>query len=175
MEGLVHLDERLEDGLELPRGNAESGVEDVDVRNAVGAGALEPNVTTRLGELDRVRQRVEEPLLPLLDIGANDDRGRTLPVLVGQSASPHLRRDERVHPLQDVVEPRLAEAVIDVSGLDLREIQAVVDEAEQVPLITADPAEVLALRVVDGTSNAKLEEINVAADRVERRAELVRH
>src|SRR5262249_13824353 len=60
-------------------------------------------------------------------------------------------------------------------GLDLRKIEDVVDEREEVRPGIADVACEFALLVGKRPSHSRLEDIRKANDRVERRAQLVRH
>src|SRR4029450_1833392 len=103
-----------------------------------------------------------------------DDHGRrAAPVLVFQTASADLRRNERIHPIENVVEARLGEMILDVPRFDLGEVEHVVDEPEQVTLVAPDSVEVFSLRLGNRPADAKLQEVDVATDGVERRAQLV--
>jgi hypothetical protein len=62
-----------------------------------------------------------------------------------------------------------------VPGLEPRVVEHLVDEPEQVALAPLDAPEVVALRLGDGPADPQLEQLGVAADGVERRAQLVAH
>ncbi len=64
---------------------------------------------------------------------------------------------------------------LDAARGDLGEVEHVVDEREQVPAAGVDVADVLHLPVVQGAEELLLEQLGEADDRVERRAQLVRH
>ena len=68
-----------------------------------------------------------------------------------------------------------ARAELDLTGLELREVQDAVDEAKQVPLVHLDAFEVRLLLAGDASPDAERHELRIAVDGVERRAELVRH
>ena len=68
-----------------------------------------------------------------------------------------------------------AEVVRQLPAFDPTEVQDVVDDAEQVLLAALDAPELLALRVGDRTRQLHHEQLRVATDGVERRAQLVRH
>jgi hypothetical protein len=59
--------------------------------------------------------------------------------------------------------------------LELGEVQNVVDEAKQEPLVLMDATEVVALCFRHRTAQPHLEQLDVAGDRIQRRAELVAH
>src|SRR4051812_24220488 len=62
-----------------------------------------------------------------------------------------------------------------MARLDAREVQHVVDQAQQMPLTAVDAVERAALLGSQRAVNSHLDELEMSADRVERRAELVTH
>ena len=69
----------------------------------------------------------------------------------------------------------IVDVELDLPRFELREVQHVVDEAEQVLLAALDAAEVVALLLVDRPADFQVEQVDVPGDRVERRAQLVAH
>ena len=61
------------------------------------------------------------------------------------------------------------------AGLDLRQVEDVVDQREQVPAGRVDVLQVVVLLVVEVAEQALEQHLGEADDRVERRAQLVRH
>ena len=64
---------------------------------------------------------------------------------------------------------------IDLAGLDLREVEDVVDQRQQVACRAEDVVEVLGLLLVDLAEQLLAQHLREAADRVQRRPQLVRH
>ena len=90
-------------------------------------------------------------------------------LLRGEAAQdvPHLARELRK---VDRLGPELH-----LAGLDLRQIEHVVDQLQQVPGAGEDVAEVLPVLRRDRPDLAVVHQLGEADDRVERRAQLVRH
>ena len=59
--------------------------------------------------------------------------------------------------------------------VDLREIEDVVDEREQVPRAASDTSQVDPLFLRDGSADAHLNQFGVASDGIERRAQVMTH
>ena len=76
--------------------------------------------------------------------------------------------DERAHRHIDDVELHLG-------GLEAREVQDVVDDAEQVQLASLDAREVGLLRVGERSAQLHLQHVDVTSDRVEWSPQLVTH
>jgi hypothetical protein len=172
---LVHLHERLEDRRQLLGRDAGPGVRHGDGDLRLARRAPETHLAATLGELHRVREQVDEHLLQLLAIGARHQRRRLARGHEAQPARPCLRQDER---LGRGAAPRAAArrpARSARAGVDARVVEHLVDEAEQVPLARPDAREVGALLVGDRAAQPELDQLRVAADGVERGAQLVRH
>src|SRR5256884_555328 len=128
-------------------------------------------------ELDGVRQQVEQDLEHAAPVGPDaHGLGRRLE---GESVAPRLElRAHAVHCFaQQRVERHRLEAEIHAAGGDLRQIEQLVDELQQVPAVARDRLEVVALRVaqrgaLDLTGQQQLAESDHA---VQRGAELVRN
>jgi hypothetical protein len=128
-----------------------------------------------IGELGGVREQIEEGLPDFRQVGvhradvvgAGDDQG--VAVLV----------DQRLDDVGDVADQlgdvELFEVEVHPAGLDLREVQDVVDEPEQVLAGRVDPLEIGQEGVGVELLGLLLEHLGVADDRVQGRAQLVRH
>jgi hypothetical protein len=90
-------------------------------------------------------------------------------------AGSHRGRDQEFDGVERPVEREVAQVIVDVPGLELGEVEDIVDEREESLLSAGDSPKRLSLCVGDGAMNAELEQLDLAADRVERRAELVAH
>ena len=128
-----------------------------------------------LGELDGVADEVEQHLgeAPLVapaerQVGRDLDAQRE-PLLGRQRLDG---RDDRLHHLrQRVVVERQGE----LAGLDLGQVEHVVDQAEQVPAARLHALEHLADLLGHLAVDAVQDQLGVAEDGVERRAQLVAH
>src|SRR6266516_1305939 len=69
----------------------------------------------------------------------------------------------------------IADGVGQLAPTDFREVQYVVDEADQVLLTALDAPQVCLLRFCDRSVDPHLHEIRVSSDRVERGAEVMAH
>ncbi|HEU4631477.1 MAG TPA: hypothetical protein VFS08_17115 [Gemmatimonadaceae bacterium] len=171
----VDLHERLEDRRQLGHGNAASGVVHQDAHAAHPALAPERHVAAGVGELAGVGEQVHQDLLQPLPVGVCTERGIARPVAVGEPACRHLRGDQRLHPGQRLVHRQVGERELHTPGLEAGEVQRVVDEAEQVLAAALDAPDVVLLRRRERAAQPHLQQVGVADDRVERRAELVAH
>ncbi len=77
--------------------------------------------------------------------------------------------------LERVVQRERRDLELDLSRLDLRQVEDVVDEREQVVPGREDVLEILLLLLVDLAEHPFAQHLGEADDRVQRRAELVRH
>src|SRR5688572_3209193 len=187
--GTVGLLERLEDELLLVARDADSGVghlERQDHRRGVQGAAREAAVLICLahrqphaalvGELEGVRQQVLEHLLQPLavriqrrrDIGAHVDV-ELQRLLLGE------RTERAVHELRHGADRHLRDVHLHLACFDLREIEDVVDEIQQVGSRRVDRARVLHLLGGQRVLLVVREELREDEQRVERRAQLVRH
>ena len=127
------------------------------------------------GELVGVAQEVEQALLDLGLIGTEAadiawaDHLDDIPALVGE------RLDDRQHLLDQGLNVHRLDEHIHLPGLDLRQVENVVDQSQQVPAGTLDPLQVFDRLLVVLVGGILLEDLAVADDRIERRAQLVAH
>ncbi len=175
--GHVRLGERLEQLAGLLLGHADAGVAHGELQLHLVAGLfeqfdLEPDLAL-LGELHRVVDQVGEDLAEAERVAAQvlGDRGRH----VGEELQAFLvglLRGQRGDRADHFVELEIDGLHVELAGLDLREIQDVVDDAEQRGAGVVDLADVVALlRVERGFER----EVGQADDGVHRRADLVAH
>jgi hypothetical protein len=155
-------------------------------RPAVGPGlargARDRDPPARLGELHRVRQQVDEDL-PHAVLVAEVRRpvvvvaGRRAAVAVGQLDGAVRGRRPHQGDRRPRGRGRAGGAPGDghPAGLDLREVEHVVHEPEQVPPAGGDPVEVTPLGVRHRPGQPEVEQLGVAEHRVERGAQLVAH
>ena len=173
----IGLAERLEQPAELLLGHADAGVGDGKPHHRpIGFEALrhqgQPAV---LGELAAVAENIEQALLELGAVGAHAAEvfGRPnferIAVLLGQ------RDDERAHLFEQRHDFDVFEKDVHLAGFDLRQIENVVDQAEQVPAGAFDLLEVGNESFLSEIDCVFLENFAVADDGVERRAQLVAH
>src|SRR6185503_2608884 len=135
---------------------------------------VDADAPARTRELLSVRQQVEKNLIELLTVGADHDVGRDAYVCL-QSSRLELRLDHLQYIRHRVGDIDVLDSISDAPRFDLREIQDVVDEAEQVLLVSLDAYERLALRAGERAVNLHLEQLDVASDGVQRSAQLVTH
>ena len=167
--------ERLEDPLLVGLGHPDAAVGhgDVDVR-AAPAGP-DDHGTTRAGELHRVGHQVEHDLLEPEHVGVHDvdvvgDVEGEVDPLGGRPLAQHRRR---------VVEngPQVDRRVLQghLPGLDLREVEDLVEELQQVATRAVDVVQVLLLPLVELAEHPLEEHLGEPEHRVQRRPELVGH
>ena len=175
--GPVGLREGLEDGL-LPRGrDADAGVthREVQARLALRiVGQVHEQLhRSGLGELDRVAEQVDEHLPQASRVA--EDRGGQARGLVPYEIEallvrPDRQRAERI--LEHRREFERGDLHVEAAGLDLREVQHVVDDVQQRLGGAPDRLQVLAL----GRRRGSLErQFRHAEDAVHRRPNLVTH
>ena len=170
-----NLSERFEYHVELVRRNAYTRVAHPNECVRARRGARDLDLATVTGELQGIRKQVDDDLTKLLLIGTHREAQRAVGDREGESFRPGLRRDERLCHGECLSQPHIHDVVVHRAGLELRIVEHLVDESEEMPLAGLDASQVVALLVRDGTTNAHLEQLGIPADRVERRAQLVAH
>ncbi len=173
----VGLGERLEELRGLLRRHAHPGVAHGELQLDLVAGPLqqldgEPDLAA-LGELDRVVDEVGEDLSETQRVAAQvlGDRARDVdeelePLVVG------LLGRQRDDGGDDVVDLEVRGLEVELAGLDLREVEDVVDDPEQGRAGIVDLADVVALL---GGERRLEGEVRQADDGVHRRPDLVAH
>ena len=189
VRGAVRLLEGLEDELLLVLLNSDAGIGHLEgdhlgrlietaAREApvlLGAANRELHAAT-LGELERVRQQVLEDLLQALAVGVQ--RRRRVGVDHQVELEMLLFRDRAegaVHEARDVGNRHFGDRHLHLSRLDLRQIQNVVDEVEEVGARGVYRARVLHLLRRERAVFVVRQQLREDQQRVQRRAQLVRH
>ena len=171
----VGLAERLEDDVELVGLDAGAGVRHVEREPAV-LGADAQRDDAGVGELEGVRQQVGEHLLEPLRVGPQ--RRRRCRVDVDREREPLVGRDRIERPAHGVDERRERHR-FDLhgngAGLDLREVEDVVDQREQRVAGGVDRLGVAHLVVGQPLALVVREQLRQDERAVQRRPQLVRH
>ena len=126
-------------------------------------------------ELHRVREQVEDDL-PDPPLVPRDDVEAAVPVERDLDAFGRgLLTNHRDAALEGVLERERRDLQLDLAGLDLGQVEDVVDEGQQVVPRGEDVVEVLGLLRVHVADHSLAQHLREADDRVERRPQLVRH
>src|SRR5688572_10124163 len=130
---------------------------------------------TGVCEFERVRDQVAEHLLHALHVGGGHDLAAVgfHVQLYGAVASQLAVRGQLVVEIAGQVHRARLER--NDAGLDLRDVEKVADQGQQLAARRENDAELLALLGSHGPGHAGEDQIGEADDRVERRAKLVRH
>ncbi len=143
IRGGVHLAERLEEAVEAVGGDADAGVPDHEVQLVTPRRDLEglhgDADLARLRELHRVAQEIDQHLSHARGVPPQPDRGSVLEEvgeLEALLACPGRDELERVLDALAQVERGLLQ--LQHAGFDLREVQDVVDEREEMIAAGAD-------------------------------------
>jgi len=170
-----HLPELLEDRLLVLRRDADAGVADRDLDGPVHGPAPDVDPAAIRGELDGVRQQVQEHLLdlPLIAPDLAQSLIRRLVKGNASAAGPFPHQGEGVVDRGGKIE--VGQLQLHPSGLDLREVEDVVDQGEQVLPRGVDVFQVLFLLLVEVTKQPFAQDLGEANDGVQRRPQLVRH
>ena len=126
------------------------------------------------GELDRVAEQVGQHLAQLALVGAHVAWNITR-LLEGQRQALVMgaQAESIFQALHQAVQVKFLFLQRDAPGLDLRDLQHVVDDGQQVLAAAVDRFQVLALR--RGQVGVTRQQLAEAQDGVERRAQLVAH
>ena len=175
----VGLGERLEQAAELLLVHADPGVGHVEgeacrAGSRLRAGQREGHGPV-LREFRRVAQQVDQALLELGEIGAHGadvwgafDNERVAVLL-------HQRFDDRANLIDQPGEIDLLEIDVHAAGFDLRKIEDAVDQPQQVLAGSLDLLQIADGHIVAAIGGVLDQDLAVADDGVERRAQLVAH
>ena len=159
------------DAFEIAGLNARAGVDHLEFgdRAAVMHDEL---YAAQLRELDRVRQQIDQNLPQPLFVGIDHDgqHGGTLE----NEVDPFRRGLQAKHAdelVQKFAEANLVARQIEPAGLDLGDIQNAVDQAGEMIGAAAHDADLVAWFGLQ--ARILLQQLRVAADRIQRRAQLV--
>src|SRR2546428_620832 len=173
--GVADLAELLEDRVLVLWRDADPGVGDRHLDGAVRGQRTHVDPAALGREFHGVGQQIQEHLLELALVGDDvlerlvDRQVEREPVAHGSFA---YQRERVLERHTEIERPGVQ---LHPSRLDLREVEDVVDQREQVAPRGQDDADVLGLLVVQLAEHAVVEHLREADDRVEGRAELVGH
>ena len=169
------LPELLEDRLLVLGRDTDAGVTHRDLGRAVRDGRADADVAAFRCEFNRVREKVEEDLL---DFPLVATEGAESLVHCHRERDP-AARGPLAHQGDGVVDrlPQMEVGQLQLhpARLDLREVEDVVDQGEQVAARGEDILQILLLLAVDVAEHPLQEHLGKADDGVERCPQLVRH
>jgi len=148
----VDLREHLEQAVDAVRGDADAGVGDRDLEDrrlhARNGRTIDLDVAL-VRELDRVAHQVHHDLAQPAGVAAQ--HGRCIGAIDDEldTLGGGLQRHHRHGLVHDAAQVELHALELELPGLDLRQVEHVVDEREQRPGAAADDVDVLALRVAE--------------------------
>ncbi|NYH16697.1 hypothetical protein GGD41_003925 [Paraburkholderia bryophila] len=174
--GTVGLLERFEDHLQLVRRNANAGIAHVDTQQVVRRRRDRQRHFAPLGELHRVRQQIAQNLRDALTVG---DKGigrtrRTFEV-EPQLFGGRQRLEHFFQRLQRRVDRHRFEFDRDLTGFDLRQIENVVDQHQQIAIRRMNRFRIAHLLVAQIAGAVLLQQLGENQRTVQRRAQFVRH
>src|SRR5205807_4136910 len=173
--GRAGLLELLEDSLVVRHGDAGSIVAHAYDHLVACAVCTDVDMTATARELQRVRDQVEQDLLELPLIRLDDADVR---IHLESHADPLPRgtlAQQRQRVLQHLGKRQTADLQLHPSGFDLREVEDVIDQCEQMATRAVDIGNVFHLLLVEIAEQLVLKDLGEPDDRVERGAQLVRH
>ena len=172
---LVQLLELAEQPVQVRRIDADPGVGDGDLDPVAGPEGRDGDRASGGCELDRVREEVEHHLLQLAGVGDQGQRRFHLALeLDGLRPRQRLHRGDNVP--RGLLEVDRLHVQVHLAGLDLREVQDVVDQLQKVLAAGVDLLDEAPARgVIEGSGPSIAEQLREPDDRVERRPQLVAH
>ena len=172
----LDLLERLAEVLQRLLRDADAGVLDGDVDVAADDARAHRDAAAVRRELHRVGQQIDDDLLDDAAVGAQPDRGLDLG-LDGRAASRRRAPPPGAWCRRGRSRARTAlGSKARAAGLDLRHVEDVVDDVEQIAPALADVAAVFEVfRVAERAEQPGLHDLGESDDGVERRAQLVAH
>ena len=169
------LHERLEDVLEMIRGNADAGIRHNNVDVVRALLTVHRDFAPRFRELHGVREEIEQYLAELRVVGGNGECRIAFLHLEVQPFRVDQGQDECFRLGERIPHRHRPDLVLHRACLESRVVQHFIDEGQQMPLAVLDALECRALCGCDRTVHTDLEELGVAGDRVEGRAQLMAH
>ena len=165
--------ERLEHVLELAGGDAGPGVLDLEHGHLAHMGEPELDAA-HVRELDGVAEHVDEDLTQSLLVGTDELRQRLGERAAKLDALGRRLQLEHANDLLDAVAKAHRLGLdAELAGLDPSDVERALDEREQVLATAPDDAD--GLVAVRRHRGVVLEQLRIAEDAVERRAQLVAH
>ena len=163
--------EGREDAFEVVALDAGAGVDHLELGD--GAAIVHDELhAAGLGELDRVGQQIDQHLAQPLLVGIDHDRQmRRPPEHEVDALGGGLKAEHADELVEEFAQAHLVARQIQPPRLDLGDVQNAVDQAGEVIGAAADDADLVARLGVE--RRVLLQELGIAADRVQRRAQLV--
>ena len=176
-DAAIDLTKRLEGDLDFRRGHAQSGIAHLEFDAAIGSAAHdEADGAAWIGEFDRVAEQIQQDLLEPGRIG-HQRRHRVVDFDRKAQGS-----GERA--LSDQGDAGIGQAAhidpgvffeFEFSGVDLRQVEDLVDDVEQMRPALPDIADIFLLARVQRPGRAPLQHLGETENRIERSAQLVAH
>ena len=176
VEAGLDLSEGAERGRQVRLGDADAGVGHRQRDRAALEAGRDGDLSAGLGELDGVGQQIDQHLLYRARVAVQVrqvvGQGDAERELAGVRAAAHDGQD-RLHQLRD---RDLAFAQLQLAGVDLGQIENVVDDREQVDAAGVDVLGIVQIaRVAERPEQAVPQHLGETDDRVEGGAQLVAH
>ena len=169
------MHERFEDRVELVRRNPRARVGHAQLDGTLTAYAIDVDRTATRRELAGVRHEVHDDLSHLLAVGTDHDRIVARAPRVAELLRVDLRAAHRIDRESDVANGQRRNAELDATRVDAREVEKVVDDRQQMPLVRFDATEDRDLLRREVPVDSHLEQLEVPLNRRERRTQLVAH
>ena len=171
----AELHEWFEDRAVLVRRNAWPSVLHAD-SNAIAVGGAAHDDASAFGrELHGIREQIQNDLLSLRLIGNRREIDRARLARERNVLCLRLRGEQRQHGVHHTLNRDDREIVGHLSRLDPAVVEQVTDDAEEVQLAAANAREVALLLLRDRATDPHLEQLGVATNGIQGRAQLVRH
>ena len=138
-------------------------------------GARDLDLASAAGEFEGVREQIDDDLTKLVLVGPHRDARRTVGKGECDSARQCLRRNQRLRRGECFPQANIHDVEAHRTGLELRVVEHLVDEPQEVPLARLDASQVVPLQVRDRTAKTHREQLDIPPDCVEWRAQLVAH
>ncbi len=151
------LHERLEDRFMLLERNPRAGVFDLDHHAIVGRQASHRDSTSRGRELHGVGDEIEHDLFGLQRIRSRDEIERARLSHEVDALRLRLGLHQRQHGVHHALYRHTRNIVRHMSSLESAVVEQIGDDAEQVPLASANSREVAVLLLRDRTADSHLE------------------
>ena len=162
--------EGLEDAVQVGRTDARPGVFDLEHRHVAHMGGPKAHAAL-LRELDGVAQHVDQDLRQAPFVGLDQPRGTHHIMLKVQPLADGLQLEQLHDLLQVLAQAHGLGLQRQLAGFDAGDVQRAFDQAQQV--FTTAPNDAHALFAVRGHGRVFVQQLCIAQDAVERRAQLV--
>jgi len=176
LQGVPHLRELLEDALVVLGRDADAGVGDREHhRRAPGVELGADADLAALGELERVGDQVAQDLRDLALVAVQGRQAERRLEAQRHAVAHQQRPQHAAQRAEQLLDREFRRVELHLAGLDLGEVEQVLDQLGEALGRLGDEVELAHLLVVHRTVGALEQEARERADRVERRAELVAH